>query len=161
MAACTANAVATPAHTHEGRNRVPSTSEANIDLSGSSARNESAKATPITATYCTGTSSVRTPPGSETSAGCAQQPKVSSTTSPWPGGRARTRRYVGQPARDYSPSPSDNKQARVLLPDAGMALITLGVGSLVVDAAIGFGEGTAGAAPAQLDELGRYGDRRL
>src|SRR6202034_4423779 len=43
----------------------------------------------------------------ESPAGCAQQPKVSSTTTVarWPG--ACVRRYVGQPTKDYSPSPTE------------------------------------------------------
>src|SRR6516165_9500128 len=125
IAMCTVKAAAAPAQTHDGRNRVPITSEANIDLSGNSARNVIANARPITATSCIQTSLDRVfRPKSETSAGSAQQPKVSSTTSPRPGGRALTRRYVGLPTRDYSPSEWDNKETPILLSEPAVASVT-------------------------------------
>src|SRR5215472_2571701 len=108
MPMCTVNAAATPAQTQDGRYRVPSTSEANIDLSGSSARNVSVNAIAITARY-----------GMRVLRSLVQRPRIREASSAgrllnsrrsrppqavarWPG--ATTRRYVGQPAKDYSPS---------------------------------------------------------
>src|SRR5580693_1516392 len=51
MAIWTANAAAAPAHTQDDRYRVLRISDANIDLSGSSARKARTNAVPITATY--------------------------------------------------------------------------------------------------------------
>src|SRR5215467_14871833 len=95
MPICTVNAAATPAQTQDGRYRVPSTSEANIDLSGSSARNVNVNAIAITARYGMQLPSVA-PSAAEDQGGIfgrasTQQPKVSSTTNPWPGGRAQQR----------------------------------------------------------------------
>src|SRR5260370_12454651 len=116
MPMCTVNAVATPAQTQDGRYRVPSTSEANIDLSGSSARNVSVNATAIAARY-----------GMQLPSVAPQRPRIREASSaghystaeglvhhePWPGGRAQQRAGMSASRRRTTPLPSQHTELSV------------------------------------------------
>src|SRR5260370_29737086 len=112
MAMWIANARAAPAHTHAARYRVLRTSEANIDLSGNSARKVIAKAIPSTAAYCIQNPSVGITDRVLTGRLRPEkglQPKVSSTTCRGP---VAGRRSAGMSASPLGTTPLRDQSTR-------------------------------------------------